>query len=105
MKNTIGKMRDQVIFQKQTRTADGMGGYTYVYQSQAPLWGDIIEVPINRYFHDNTVDHQAEVKVIIRKNDDIDVNWVLYYNDIRYQIENLYNDLKYTYVELIKKTG
>ncbi len=62
----IGKMRDRIRFDIQTKTADGQGGFTTTYAEEFTAWGSVRETGGDREMRTNQLAYNVAYEIIAR---------------------------------------
>lgn len=67
----IGEMRDRLQVFRQTKTADGIGGFQTAWELENTIWGKIEEENQNRALNVGQISYQTAYKITIRTNKQI----------------------------------
>jgi SPP1 family predicted phage head-tail adaptor len=87
----IGDLKKRIELQYATRTADGMGGWTNTYSTEAKVWGAIWPISASEIIQANTTTMVVTHRIRIRYHDTIKSTWRIKYGDKYYAIISILN--------------
>jgi len=98
----IGKLNKMISIYKASPIDDGMGSTSIDYIYSTSVFANVKEKSVNKDYTENNLESTKKIKFTMRKID-IPTDYRIKYNNIIYNIDTLYNDEKFTYIECYEK--
>ena len=100
-----GKLDKRIDLEAKSRTPDGMGGYSDVWQSvESSIWAAIWPVSVNEQIKSGQPKMVITHRIRIRYRRNVRPDWRIKYKDEYYSIEGIINfNMAYEYLDLLAK--
>jgi len=100
-----GKLRNQVILQKQIKRKDALGQLVNEWVDVCTVRAEIRDVSGKEYQSSQAEQTQTDCKILIRHRNDITPDMRVLYNVIYYDIKAVLEDIKKMWLELPCQKG
>jgi len=87
-----GRLRDRLVLQSPSNTRDSYGASVPGWYTEGTVWGSIEVLSGREYFSQQSVQAEAEVRIVMRYNSSIDETWRITNGGLYYAIVSVINN-------------